>query len=70
MGIAEGQATAGDDARQIVYISLNNAKTEAQALGLDVAGLGECIILASSRTPMNELYQKIAALRVRYQSSL
>jgi hypothetical protein len=70
IGIAEGQATAGEAARQIVYSSLINAKSEAQALDLDLNPLNECISLANTTTPMAEVYQKIVSLRSVYQSSL
>ena len=70
IGIAEGQATVGDAARQIVYSSLINARLEAQALGLDLNPLNECIYLANTTTPMREVYAKIVSLRSIYQSSL
>lgn len=70
LAIAEGQATAGETARQIVYSSLINAKPEAQALALDLSPLEECTSLANTTTPMTEVYAKILSLRSVYQSSL
>ncbi len=70
IAIAEGQATVGEAARQIVYASLVNAKTEAQALNLDLGPLNECISLINATTPIAEIYTKIVSMRSTYQSSL
>ncbi len=70
IAIAEGQATAGEAARQIVYASLVNAKAEAQALHLDLGPLNECINLINATTPIAEIYTKIVSTRSTYQSSL
>ena len=61
---------SGDAARQIVYSSLINAKSEVQALALNLNPLNECIYLANTTTSMPEVYQKILSLRSTYQSSL
>lgn len=68
LGIASGQATR-EDARQVVYASLVNAKAAAQALNLDVGPLDVCIALASGSTPMEEIYIKIVSIRSTFQSS-
>lgn len=70
IAIAEGQATVGEAARQIVYASLVNAKAEAQALNLDLGPLNECINLINATTPIAEIYTKIVSMRSTYQSSL
>jgi hypothetical protein len=70
IAIAEEQAAAGEAARQIVYISLNSAKSAAQELDLDITPLNECLILSSGTAPMKDVYTKIVSLRSTYQSSL
>jgi len=69
IAIAEGQATVGEAARQVVYICLTNAKTYAQSLNLNLTTLNECILLAGGTTPMADIYAKIVSLRSSYQSS-
>jgi hypothetical protein len=70
IAIAEGQATAGEAARQIVYACLVNAKSEAQILNLDVGPLNECINLINATTPIAEIYSRIVSMRSTYQSTL
>jgi hypothetical protein len=70
IAIAEGQATVGEAARQIVNTSLMNAKIEAQALGLDLTSINECINLINASTPIGEIYTKIVSLRSTFQNSL
>ncbi len=70
LAIAEGQTTAGEPARQIVYASLINARTAAQALKLDMSELNVCIELTNGRTPLEEVRNRIQSVRTTYQSLL
>jgi hypothetical protein len=70
LAIAEGQTTAGEPARQIVYASLVNARGAAQALKLDMSELNVCIELAGGKTSLEELRNKISSVRTSYQSLL
>lgn len=68
MGIAEGHASGGDQYRQIVGASLQNARAAAVALGLNVSQLDVCIGMVNSSTPMSEIYHKIVPVRTTFQS--
>jgi len=70
LAIAEAQTTAGEPARQIVYISLSNAKPDADALKLDITTLVECISLAEGQSPLQEVHSKLVTLRSVYKASL
>jgi hypothetical protein len=70
LAIAEGQTTAGEPARQIVYASLVNARSAAQALKLDMSELNVCIELAGGKTSLEELRNRISSVRTTYQSLL
>jgi len=70
IAFAEGYSTLGDEKRQIVYSSLVTAKVDAEALGLDLTELNECILLTNGTKPMDEIHQKIVSLRTKYQGLL
>ncbi len=70
LAIAETQTTAGEPARTIVYQSLTNARTAAQALKLDLAELNVCIEMAGGNTSLEETRKRISSVRTTYQSLL
>jgi hypothetical protein len=69
LGIAEVFASM-DKARQTIYISLTNARTEAQALSLPTQDLDECIAFVGGTTPLSEIQSRLVTLRATYQATL
>ena len=70
LGVAEGQATVGEPGRLTVVSALNAANADAQALGLDVKSLLECIQLVGGNAPMPTVYEKIQSIRSTFQAQL
>ena len=78
IGIAEGQTTSGrDDARSIISDTLENAKGQAQALGLDLGSLNTLQSQSLPRKPdgtfkvsLDDLHNEAVALRASYQTLL
>jgi hypothetical protein len=74
LGIAEGQASRGEPARQVVSLTLRNAVTTAEPiLGAQhaaVVGLQDCVKLADGTTPLSEVQSKLVAVRATIQAEL
>jgi hypothetical protein len=70
ISIAEGQATAGEDARSIVRSSLVSAQAPATNLGLPANDLTSIIAQIDQGVAFGSIYGKITYVRGKYQSLL
>jgi hypothetical protein len=70
IAIAEGQATAGEDARGIVRSSLVNARSPAIALGVPRYELNKIIAQIDQGAAIADIYNQVAYLRGKYQGLL